>query len=206
MIRPDGCWADIRTAREITQGRPCLFLDRDGVLIEDTGYPHRREDIVLVAPAMALVRAAGAVGYVTGIVTNQSGLARGLFDWPAFAAVQDGIDAALAAVGARLDFVLACPHHADAVVPRYRHVDHPWRKPAAGMLREAADRLGLDLANSIMVGDRASDMVAAAACGVGHRWLLSGPDAAAAPPAGAGLIGRDAVVAKLEALARRRTP
>ena len=205
MITPDGCWAEFRAARSATQGRPCLFLDRDGVLIEDTGYPHRPDDIVMVPEAVALVRAARTAGYVAGVVTNQSGLARGLFAWPAFSAVQGIIDAALQAAGTGLDFVLACPYHADAAVPLYRRADHPWRKPAPGMLREAADRLGLDLSRSIMVGDRMSDMEAGAACGVGSCWLLAEPDARIAPP-GVSVVPRSGLVTTLRHLSAQGGP
>ena len=200
MITADGCWADFRISLAMAEGRPCLYLDRDGVLIEDTGYPHRPEDIVVVGEAVELVRLAGEAGYVTGLVTNQSGIGRGLFDWKAFSRVQDLIDAALRAAGAKLDFVLACPHHAEAVVTQYRQADHAWRKPAPGMLRDAAGRLGLDIERSIMVGDRTSDMDAAAAAGIPRRWLLPGPERRAAPP-GATLLRRSDTVPALLALA-----
>jgi D-glycero-D-manno-heptose 1,7-bisphosphate phosphatase len=202
VITSDGCWADFRIARSAAAGRPCLFLDRDGVLIEDVGYPHRPEDIAIVPEAVALVRAAGAAGYVTGIVTNQSGIARGLFGWPAFAVVQDMIDDAVQANGGQFGFVLACPYLPQADMPRYRRADHPWRKPAPGMLRAAADRLGLDLARSVMVGDRITDMEAAAAAGVRHRWLMPDGRGAVPPASDWAIVDRAGVVAAFEELAR----
>lgn len=178
MIRDDGCWADYRTGSTV-EGRPCLFLDRDGVLIEDTGYPHDPAAITLIPETLDLVRIANTSGFAVGVVTNQSGIGRGFFGWNAFAAVQGAIDTALAARGGRLDFVLACPHLADATLPGDRQEGHPWRKPAPGMLLAAAATLRLDLMGSIMVGDKQSDMAAATAAGLPRRILLDGT-----PPSG----------------------
>ena len=174
MITADDCWADYRTPADLTHGRPCLFLDRDGVLIEDTGYPHRPEEVVIIPEAIAAVAAAQRAGFVAGIVSNQSGIARGLFDWPAFEAVQAVIDGAFRRSGTKLDFVLACPHHPEAGLRQLR-VAHDWRKPRPGMLVAAHQTLGLDMTRSIMLGDRASDMEAAAGAGVAHRLILAGP-------------------------------
>ncbi|WP_428350657.1 D-glycero-alpha-D-manno-heptose-1,7-bisphosphate 7-phosphatase [Lichenifustis flavocetrariae] len=146
------------------------------MLIEDSGYPHRPEDVVLIPEALALVPAANARGVAVGIVTNQSGIGRGLFDWPAFSSVQVLIDKAVQALGGHIDFVLACPYHADAAVLRYRREAHDWRKPAPGMIAASAHELGLDLARSCMVGDRISDMEAAAAAGIPHRLLVGNAD------------------------------
>lgn len=174
MITADGCWADYRADISVMRGRPCLFLDRDGVLIEDTGYPHDPAAITLIPETLDLVRFAKARGFAAGIVSNQSGIGRGTFGWEAFAAVQAVIDAALATRGERFDFVLACPFLAEAPLARFRHDRHPWRKPAPGMLTAAGAMLGFDLPGSVMVGDRASDMAAAAAAGVRRRVLLGG--------------------------------
>lgn len=172
MIVANGCWADYRIAPERADGRPCLFLDRDGVLIEDTGYPHNPAAILFIPETLDLVQAANSSGFVTGIVSNQSGIGRGYFGWDAFAAVQREIDAALAERGGRLDFVLACPHLGEAITPQHRCANHPWRKPNPGMMRDAAEHLGLDVGRSIMIGDRDTDLRAAAAAGIRHRVLL----------------------------------
>ena len=180
MITADGCWADYRTPADVTRGRPCLFLDRDGVLIEDTGYPHRPEEVVIIPEAVAAVAAAQQAGFVAGIVSNQSGVARGFFGWPAFKAVQAVIDDALHGAGTKLDFVLACPHHPEAAVLHLR-VAHAWRKPEPGMLVAVQETLGVDMTRSIMLGDRASDMEAAAGAGVAHLLLLGAPQDGSAP-------------------------
>ena len=154
---------------------PGAFLDRDGVLIEDSGYPHRDEDLKLIPGAAAAVRRLNAAGYLTVIVTNQSGVARGLFDEDRMHAFNALLTARLASEGARIDAVYACPFHADAVVERYRHPDHPDRKPNPGMILRAVVEHDIDPARSILIGDRGSDMEAARRAGV-EGLLFEGGD------------------------------
>lgn len=154
---------------------PGAFLDRDGVLIEDSGYPHRDEDVKLIPGAAAAVRRLNAAGYLTVIVTNQSGVARGLFDEDRMHAFNALLLQRLADDGARIDAVYACPFHADAVVERYRHPDHPDRKPNPGMILRAVAEHGVDPARSILIGDRDSDMEAARRAGV-EGLLFEGGD------------------------------
>ena len=154
---------------------PGAFLDRDGVLIEDSGYPHRDEDVKLIPGAAAAVRRLNAAGYLTVIVTNQSGVARGLFDEDRMHAFNALLLQRLADDGAQIDAVYACPFHADAVVERYRHPDHPDRKPNPGMILRAVAEHGIDPARSILIGDRDSDMEAARRAGV-EGLLFEGGD------------------------------
>ena len=156
-------------------GRPAAFLDRDGVLIEDSGYPHRPEDLKLIPGAAAAVRRMKDAGYRTVIVTNQSGVARGLFSEERMHAFNAELVARLAQDGAVIDAVYACPFHEKAVEARYRHPDHPDRKPNPGMILRAAADHGLDLERSLMIGDRESDMEAARRAGV-RGYLFGGPD------------------------------
>ena len=158
--------------------RPAVFLDRDGVLIEDTGYPHRDEDLALIPGAAGTVAAINAAGALAIIVTNQSGVARGLFDLERMEAFNVLLVARLAAEGARIDAVYACPFHAEAVDVRFRHPDHPDRKPNPGMILRAASDHGVDLSRSLLIGDRDSDLEAARRAGVtGH--LFGGGDLSA---------------------------
>ena len=106
---------------------PGAFLDRDGVLIEDSGYPHLDEHLRLMPGAAAAVRRLNDLGYRTVIVTNQSGVARGLFDEDRMHAFNALLVERLAEEGARIDAVYACTFHAEATVERYRHTDHPDR-------------------------------------------------------------------------------
>ena len=154
---------------------PGAFLDRDGVLIEDSGYPHLDAHLKLIPGAAAAVRRMNQAGYRTVIVTNQSGVARGLFDEDRMHAFNALLTARRAQDGARIDAVYACPFHADAVVERYRHPDHPDRKPNPGMILRAAAEHDIDPARSFLIGDRDSDMEAARRAGV-EGLLFEGGD------------------------------
>lgn len=145
---------------------PGAFLDRDGVLIEDSGYPHLDEHLRLIPGAAAAVKRLNDLGYRTVIVTNQSGVARGLFDEDRMHAFNALLLERLADEGARIDAVYACPFHAEATVERYRHPDHPDRKPNPGMLLRAITEHDIDPTRSFMVGDQPSDMEAARRAGV----------------------------------------
>jgi D-glycero-D-manno-heptose 1,7-bisphosphate phosphatase len=105
------------------------------------------------------------------IVSNQSGIARGFYDWDGFAGVQAMIASALFEGGARLDAVFACAHHADGKPP-LNVVDHPWRKPNPGMILAAGERMKVDLAQSWIAGDRASDLAAGKAAGLAGGILI----------------------------------
>jgi D-glycero-D-manno-heptose 1,7-bisphosphate phosphatase len=157
-----GCWCDIRR----TFGHmPALFLDRDGVVVEEAHYLAKPEDVRIIAGAAAAIAACNRAGIPVVVVTNQSGIGRGLYDWHAFADVEAAITELLVRDGAHLDAVLACAHHADAQPP-YDVADHPWRKPQPGMILEAAARMNLDLARSWIVGDKADDLAAGRTAGL----------------------------------------
>jgi D-glycero-D-manno-heptose 1,7-bisphosphate phosphatase len=104
------------------------------------------------------------------VVTNQSGVARGLFGLDAVERFHEAMTAELAAVGAKVDRYYVCPFHAEAVEARWRHPDHPDRKPNPGMLLRAMAEHPVDPARSVMIGDRPSDLEAARRAGV--RGLL----------------------------------
>ncbi len=141
--------------------RPAVFLDRDGVLIEDSGYPYRDEDLILIPGAVDAVRAINAAGWLSVIVTNQSGVARGLFSEDRMHAFNALLVERLGTLGARIDAVYACPFHAEAVDPAYFHPDHPDRKPNPGMILRAGTEHDIDLSRSVLIGDRDSDTEAA---------------------------------------------
>jgi D-glycero-D-manno-heptose 1,7-bisphosphate phosphatase len=166
----DGLWCDI--AAGDFAGRPALFLDRDGVIVEETQYLGRAQDVRILEGAAAAIARCNALGIPVIVVSNQSGIARGLYDWSGFAAVQATIASALAEAGARLDAVLACAHHADGRVP-LNVADHPWRKPNPGMILAAAERMKLDLARSFIVGDRASDLATGRAAALAGGILIA---------------------------------
>ncbi len=134
----DGIWLRARPVPKDRVPGPALFLDRDGTIVEEVGHLHRAKDVCLIRGAAAVIAAANARAIPVIVVTNQSGIGRGLFDWADLLAVEDRIEAALVAEGAKLDAVLACPFHADGRPP-YKHPDHPARKPNPGLLLRAAE-------------------------------------------------------------------
>jgi len=163
-IGDDGVWRQVLTRVPGPPLRPALFLDRDGVIIEEVHYLHRVEDMGLEDGAAEVIAAANAAGVPVVVVTNQSGIGRGKYDWPDFANVQEAMLDALADAGAFVNAVYACPHIDGGRAP-YDAKDHPARKPGPGMLLAAAEAMPIDLARSWIVGDRAGDMGAARRAG-----------------------------------------
>jgi len=158
----------------LAPGTPALFLDRDGVVVEEVNYLHRIEDIALVAGAAGAIAAANRFGIPVVLVTNQAGIGRGYYGWAEFSAVQGALIAALAAENAALDAVYACPHHPTGKSDP-PHNDHPARKPNPGMLLRAEKDLGLNLERSWLVGDKSSDVEAAKRAGLaGALHVLTG--------------------------------
>jgi D-glycero-D-manno-heptose 1,7-bisphosphate phosphatase len=146
--------------------RPGVFLDRDGTIIEDPGYLKDPSQVRLIpGAAEALVRLEAA-GYRRIVITNQSGIGRGLYDRDAFDAVQREVERQLAEHGASVDATYHCPHLPDAGCP--------CRKPGTAIHREAAARFGLDLARSWCVGDRPADFMAATELGAGGMLVRTG--------------------------------
>lgn len=148
-------------------GRTPIFLDRDGTLIEEVGYLQHLEQMRLVPGAAEAVRQANEAGYPVVVVSNQSGVARGLISEAFVRASEAHLCALLAAAGAHLDGHYHCPYHPDGRPP-YNH-EHPDRKPGSGMLRRAARDLNLPLERlqgAWIVGDKRSDLETGAELGV----------------------------------------
>ncbi|HWK67144.1 MAG TPA: HAD family hydrolase [Rhizobiaceae bacterium] len=168
-----GLWVQILAPVAETTGRPALFLDRDGTINVDTGYPRTADEIVLLPEILPVIRAANTAGVPAVIVSNQSGVARGLLDWSDFAAVNRRLLDLLHVEGCAIAMVLACAYH-EAGRPPFDIPDHPMRKPNPGMLLRAAAILGIDLQRSIVVGDKSSDMEAGRRAGLAEGWLVAG--------------------------------
>lgn len=152
-----------------------LFLDRDGVINHEVGYLYRAEQVRFVDGIFPLCRAARALGYKLVVVTNQSGIARGLYTTDQFEALMIWMRAEFVQEGAPLDAVYHCPYHPEHGVGEFRR-EHEDRKPRPGMLLRAARDLDLDLKISILVGDRCSDVAAANAAGLRQAFLLAGTE------------------------------
>jgi D-glycero-D-manno-heptose 1,7-bisphosphate phosphatase len=164
-----GLWAE-RFGSKSFEGRPALFLDRDGVIIEDVHFIRRAEDVRMIEGVAGAINAANARHVAVVVITNQSGIARGHYGWEEFEAVEAEIGRRLRSAGAEIDLVLACGYHLEGTGPFA--ADHAWRKPQAGMLVEAAEQLGINLAGSFIVGDRLTDLAAGRAAGLRRGALV----------------------------------
>lgn len=154
------------------EGKPCLFLDRDGVLVEETNYLHRTEDVTMIAGVADAIAQVNRLGIPVVMVTNQAGIGRGYYDWAQFVEVQTFIFEECAKRGAHYDMVLACAYHAEGIPP-FDQASHHWRKPGCGMLQEAANSLGVDLSCSHIIGDTLADLGAGAQAGLSGGTLVA---------------------------------
>jgi D-glycero-D-manno-heptose 1,7-bisphosphate phosphatase len=167
--------------RRQVDGRRAIFVDRDGTLIEERGDLGSPDAVELLPGAIYALRRAQDAGLLTVLVTNQSGIAKGLFSFEDFEAVQERLVELLAEEGVRLDKVYMCPHHPDVTGPC------DCRKPGPGMYRRAADELSIDLARSFYVGDRWRDVAVTEEVG-GTFFLVRTGAAGQGAPAGTGRV------------------
>ena len=164
-------------------GRRAVFLDRDGTIVDDPspGFLHEPGRVRLLPGAAEAIHRLNEAGWLVVTVSNQSGIARGLYDEAAFAAVQRRLGELLAAHGAHLDATYYCPHHPEITGPC------ECRKPGVKLFRDAQTALGIDLARSYWVGDRLSDVEPART--LGGRGLLVATGHGAAHRAQARALG-----------------
>jgi D-glycero-D-manno-heptose 1,7-bisphosphate phosphatase len=146
--------------------RPGLLLDRDGVLNEECEYLHDPKDLIVIPGAAEAVAAINRRQIPVVVVTNQAGIGRGMYGGSAYPAVNRAMAGVLAGASAHVDAWYFCPHHPDE--------DCACRKPRPGMLLAAAHDLDLDLARSVLVGDKPSDLAAARAVGAGTVLVRTG--------------------------------
>jgi D-glycero-D-manno-heptose 1,7-bisphosphate phosphatase len=144
---------------------PAIFLDRDGVIIENrTDYCRSWEEVVILPGALQALARAQGTSYVVVIITNQSAVGRGLVDRATADDINARLVSAIRAAGGRVDGVYMCPHAPED--------DCDCRKPKPGLLLQAARELSLDLPRSVLIGDSLSDIEAARAAGVGQAMLV----------------------------------
>jgi len=160
-----------RDRRLVGRRSRALFLDRDGVINEDRGYVHRIRDFVFIDGVFRTCQLFQESGYRLLIVTNQSGIGRGLYSENDFQALTAWMCERFRQKGVSIDGVYYCPHHPTEAVGEYRTAC-TCRKPQAGMLLRAAREHGVDLEESIMVGDEETDLIAADRAGVGLKVLV----------------------------------
>jgi D-glycero-D-manno-heptose 1,7-bisphosphate phosphatase len=155
-------------------GFRAAFLDRDGVINLDRGYVHRVEDFQFLPGALTACRDLHTAGYRLIVVTNQAGIARGYYDEQTFQQITTWMSERFYEVGAPLTGVYYCPHHPDGKVSRFA-IECACRKPAPGMILQAAIDHQIDVSQSILVGDKASDLEAGERAGVSQRYLVWPP-------------------------------
>lgn len=150
--------------------RRAAFLDRDGVINLDSGYVGHPADFVFAPGAKAALARLHGAGYLLVVVTNQSGIARGFYTEADFAAVTAYMCAELAAANAPVARIEHCPHLPTDLQPM--GAGCACRKPMPGMILSAAASLGVDVSQSCLIGDKADDIAAGRAAGVGRCFLV----------------------------------
>ncbi len=167
----------------MTDFRPGLFLDRDGVVNREIGYLYRPEHVVFTPGIFDLCRRAQELGYALIIITNQSGIARQLYSEADFHSLMNWMTEEFLRQKVRVDGYYFCPHHPEHGVGPYRKECED-RKPRPGMILKASTDYKIDLKRSVLVGDRCSDIQAGAAADVPNLILLRGtePAGCAEPP------------------------
>jgi histidinol-phosphate phosphatase family protein len=181
----------VLTASRSTRSRPGILLDRDGTIIVDHGYVGSIDRVEFIDGAPEAIAEFNRVGVPVVVVTNQAGVARGLYGIDDVTRVHQHIAERLAEYGARIDLFLFCPYHPAGVVAAFARTSED-RKPRPGMARAAETALGLDLTTSWVVGDRPEDIGLAEAVGAsavyvgpgdcGHSGVRSFASLAAAAP------------------------
>lgn len=145
--------------------KPAVFFDRDGVLNEDIGYLYKKEDFKWVQGAIETIKYFNEHAYFVFVITNQSGVARGYYTEADVQKLHEWMNAELAKYDAHIDEFFYCPHHEKGIVKEYAY-DCQCRKPKIGMLNKAFEKYAIDRENSIMIGDKQSDIECAENAGV----------------------------------------
>jgi D-glycero-D-manno-heptose 1,7-bisphosphate phosphatase len=150
--------------------RPALFLDRDGIINLDHGYVVKAEQFDFIEGIFDVCSRAKQLGYLIFVVTNQAGIGRGYFSEQEFLKLNDWMCAVFQAKGVPLEKVYYCPFHPEHGIGPYK-VDSHLRKPAPGMILQAAREYEIDLSHSVLVGDQETDIHAGVAAGIGRNLL-----------------------------------
>jgi D-glycero-D-manno-heptose 1,7-bisphosphate phosphatase len=147
------------------------FIDRDGVINKEVGYLHRIEDFEYTYNCVEGLKSLIDSGFFLIIVTNQAGIAKGLYSENDYERLMNWMTADLARYGIKFKDIFYCPHHPDGVVKKYTKICE-FRKPSLGMFTLARDRYVIDMESSIVIGDKLSDVQAGKNAGVGRAFLV----------------------------------
>ena len=150
-----------------------LFLDRDGVINEDTGYVYLPEDFRFIDGIFELCRTAQELGYHVIVITNQAGIARGYYTQEDFRRLNEWMLMEFKNQGAAITAVYYCPYHPEHGIGEYKQDSYD-RKPNPGMILRAGDEYSIDLSRSVLIGDKDSDIEAGRRAGVGRIMALKG--------------------------------
>ena len=164
---------EMETSRNTQSGRRAVFLDRDGTVNEEVGYICDPALFRLYEYAAEAVRLLNQAGWLAVVVTSQAGIARGMFNESFLTQIHEQMKTELADAGATIDAIYYCPHHPTEGESPYRQ-ECDCRKPKPGMLTKAAAELNVDLAASVVIGDRFRDLGMAQAVGARGVLVLTG--------------------------------
>jgi D,D-heptose 1,7-bisphosphate phosphatase len=170
-IPEDYARADVELREQLR--RPAVFFDRDGVLNHDSGYTFEADKLRWIDGAREAVKAVNDAGYFAFVVTNQSGVARGLYEESHVQTLHRWMADDMATIGAHIDAFEYCPDHPDGTIERYRRVSER-RKPGPGMITDLLGRFPVDAAGSFLIGDKPSDIEAANAAGLKGHFFSGG--------------------------------
>lgn len=155
--------------------RGAVFFDRDGVLNEDTGYVHRISDFRWIEGARNALRLVQEAGLLSIVVTNQSGVGRGYFSVRDVDLLHQWMRHDLGNDGIAISDFFICPFHEEAILPQYKEISHPDRKPNPGMIIKAMSKWALDPSKCLLIGDKKSDVEAGRRAGI-KAVLYAGGD------------------------------
>ena len=157
----------------MSDNRIGVFIDRDGTLIEEMDYVRTPDDVHLIHDAAPAIRKLNENGFITNVISNQSGIARGFLTEADLAPIHDRLERDLQQNEAHIDRIYYCPHHPVFGIDPY-NVECECRKPKPGMLIQARKEFGIDLARSFVIGDKVADIQAGAAVGANTILVLTG--------------------------------